>query len=426
MKMPIDDYLEEILARCQEGGGGAPADYIPELAKADPDALGVCLATVDGTTYAAGDADVPFTIQSISKAFAYALAITDRGLDAVLERVGVEPSGEAFNELSLERGSGRPLNPMINAGAITAHTLVGEAGTDGETRFQRLLDGLSAFAGRALAVDEVVLASETEVSHRNLAIAHMLRSYGIIDEDPDEVVHHYLRQCSIAVTTRDLAVMAATLANGGVQPFTGRRIVSSACARQVLSVMTTCGMYDGAGDWVSSVGIPAKSGVAGGIIGALPGQVGIATFSPPLDEHGNSVRGVRVCRRLSGDMGLHLMETAAPTRSALRTVETIPYPDGLEVRLYELQGTVRFAGAEAVLRTVVDDQPTEMHVAFDLSRVHAVDDVAQRMLLEAVRRLTLDGREVTLIDPDAVLDDPDAGGGIRPRVVNGRSEVPAP
>jgi glutaminase len=422
MRMPISDYLVEILAVCQQGSGGAPADYIPELAEADPDAFGVCLATVDGSTYAAGDAEVAFTIQSISKAFVYALAISDRGLEAVLERVGVEPSGEAFNELSLERGSGRPRNPMINAGAITAHWLVGDVGADGERRFRRVLDGLSAFAGRPLAVNEVLFASEMGVAHRNLAIAHMLRSYGLIEADPAEVVHWYIRQCSIEVTTTDLAVMAATLANGGVQPVTGERIVSAACARQVLSVMTTCGMYDGAGDWVSSVGIPAKSGVAGGVIGALPGQVGIATYSPPLDGHGNSVRGVRVCQRLSADMGLHLMEAAAPTRSTLRTAETIEGHDGSAVRLYELQGTVQFAGAESVLRRIVDDRAPEGHVVFDLARVHSVNDVARRMLLEAVRRLGAEGRRVTLVDPDAVLDDPE-GDGLRPRVVTSRSAL---
>jgi glutaminase len=423
MKMPISDYLVEILTVCRQDSGGELADYIPELAEADRDAFGVCLATVDGPSYAAGDADVAFTIQSISKAFVYALAIFDRGLDAVLERVGVEPSGEAFNELSLEGGSGRPRNPMINAGAITAHSLVGDVGADGEGRFRRILDGLSAFAGRSLAVDEVVFASEMDVADRNLAIAHMLRSYGLIESDPSELVHWYIRQCSVEVTTNDLAAMAATLANGGVQPVTGERIVSATCARQVLSVMTTCGMYDGAGDWVSSVGIPAKSGVAGGIIGALPGQVGIATYSPPLDPHGNSVRGVRVCQRLSGDMGLHLMEAASPARSVLRTIAAIDDRDGIAVRLYELQGTIQFASAESVLRAVVEDAAPEPHVAFDLSRVHAVDDVGRRMLLEAVRRLAAEGRSVTLIDPDVVLGDRVAGDGLRASVVTSRSAL---
>lgn len=416
MKMPVTDYLTEIVTTCRQDHGGELAAYIPELARADPEAFGVALATVDGTVYAAGDARVSFTIQSISKAFVYALAIADRGLDAVLGRVGVEPSGEAFNELSLEQGSGRPLNPMINAGAITAHTLVGGAGADGEARLRRVLDGLSAFAGRPLRVDEAVFTSELGVAHRNRAIAHMLRSYDVIEDDPSEVVHGYLRQCAIEVTTEDLAVMAATLANGGLQPNTGEQVVSAACARQVLSVMTTCGMYDGAGDWVSRVGIPAKSGVAGGIVGALPGQVGIATFSPPLDPHGNSVRGVLVCERLTADMGLHLMEIAPPARSALRSVDTIEDPLGAPIRLYELQGTIQFAGAESALRAMVDDRTDSPRVAIDLTRVHLVNDVGRRMLLEGVRRLVLEDREVTLVDPDGVLDHPEAGDGIRPRV----------
>lgn len=423
MRSPIPDYLTEVLEGCRADTSGSPADYIPELAAADPDLLGIALSTVDGTVYGAGDVDVDFTIQSISKPFVYALAIEDLGLDAVLEKVGVEPSGEAFNELSLEAGSGRPLNPMINAGAITAHTLVGGHRIGEKARVGDIIDGLSAFAGRKLTVDESVFRSEMDTAHRNLAIAHMLRSHNILEQDPMEVVRGYTRQCSVNVTAADIAVMAATLANGGIQPVTGERIIAPGVVRQVLSVMTTCGMYDAAGDWVTTVGIPAKSGVAGGIIGALPGQAGVATFSPRLDKHGNSVRGVKVCERLSNDMGLHLMEVAPPARAVIRDAAKIQSLNGPLVNVYELQGTIQFAGAERIIRALANPSPDEENVAFDLTRVHMVNDVARRMLLEAVRRLTLDGHRVTLIDPESVLENPDAGDGVRPDITASINDI---
>ncbi|WP_224769077.1 glutaminase [Nocardioides ochotonae] len=411
MRSPIPDYLTEVLDACTDDTEGELAAYIPELAQADPDRLGLALATVDGQVYGVGDHDVAFTIQSISKPFAYALAIAEHGLDAVLERVGVEPSGDAFNELSLELGTGRPFNPMINAGALTAHALL-----DDET-VQR---GFSAFAGRKLEVDETVLASELAEADRNRAIAFMLRSHGIIEADAQEVVEGYTRQCSLLVTARDLAVMAATLASGGVHPVTGERVVAHAVTRQVMAVMATCGMYDAAGDWFTSVGIPAKSGVAGGLIGALPGQAGLATFSPRLDRHGNSVRGVQVFERLSRDMGMHLMEVPPPARSLMRSRTRMPGDAG-EGWVFELEGSVNFVGMERVLRDLSDEPPSNRGVLLDLTRVTEVRDVGRRMLLEAVRRLVHDGHEVTLVDPDAMLEafpddhadgDLDAGDGV--------------
>ncbi|MFE4399766.1 glutaminase A, partial [Kitasatospora sp. NPDC056808] len=350
--------------------------------------------------------------------FVYALALADRGCEAVLARIGVEPSGEAFNELSLEEGSARPRNPMINVGALTAHTLAGPPGAPREERFERIVAGVSAFAGRRLEVDEAVCRSEWGTAHRNLAIAHMLRGYEVIEEDAPRVVADYIRQCSLLVTTRDLALMAATLANGGVQPVTGEQVVSREVVRQVLSVMTTCGMYDAAGDWVTTVGIPAKSGVSGGILGALPGQVGIGVLSPRLDRHGNSVRGVRVCERLSADMGLHLMEAPAPARSALRGGRVLHGPGSRSALVHELQGTLQFAGAERLVHGIAHTPPGHDEIGLDLTRVHSVNSVARRMILETVRRLTLDGHAVTLIDPEGVLPDPDAGDGVRPRVVD--------
>ncbi|ONI49007.1 MULTISPECIES: glutaminase [unclassified Streptomyces] len=416
MRPIIPDYLAEVLGQVEPDASGEPASYIPELAAADPERLGAAFATVDGQVHGAGDIDVPFTIQSISKPFAYALALADRGFGPVLAKVGVEPSGEAFNEISLESGTGRPLNPMINAGAITVHSLVAEAGSEPAERVRRVLDGLSAFAGRRLEMDEKVCASEMEHAHRNLAIAHMLRSHDILTEDAGAVVDGYTRQCSVLVTTRDLAMMAATLANRGVNPLSGEQVVPEGVVRQVLSVMFSCGMYDAAGDWTTQVGIPAKSGVAGGLIGALPGRIGIATFSPRLDSHGNSVRGVSLFERFSSDMGLHVMEVPSAGRAVVRSSHVLGSgPDAL--RVLELQGGIGFAGAERVVREVLDTDPQETRVAIDLTRVHAIDDVARRMVLEIARRLTLDGRQVYLVDPETVVPDPDPGDGGRVTVI---------
>lgn len=420
MDSPIPDYMTEVLDGCAADDDGELAAYIPELAAADPDRFGLALATVDGAVYGVGDDQVPFSIQSISKPFAYALAIAEHGLDAVLEKVGVEPSGDAFNELSLEVGTGRPFNPMINAGALTVHALV-----DDET----VLRGFSAFAGRDLEVDEEVFSSELETADRNRAIAFMLRSHGIVEEDAQAVVEGYTRQCSILVTARDLALMAATLATGGVHPVTGERVVGREVTRQVMAVMATCGMYDAAGDWFTSVGIPAKSGVAGGLIGALPGQAGLATFAPRLDRHGNSVRGVRVFERLSRDMGMHLMEVTPPARSLVRGRTELPGGRDGHGWAYELQGSVNFVGMERVLRYLVEEPPVESAVVLDLTRVHEVRDVGRRMLLEAVRRLVNDGHDVTLVDPEAMLEafpddhadgDLDAGDGVTVPVLRQR------
>lgn len=422
MRSMIPDYLAEALEDVAPDTSGAPAGYIPELAAADPECLAAALATVDGETYGAGDVDAEFTIQSISKPFAYALAIADRGFDAVLARVGVEPSGEAFNEISLEAGSGRPLNPMINAGAITTHSLAGTQDLSSDERLERVVAGLSAFAGRRLEIDEAVCTSELEHAHRNLAIAHMLRSHDILDEDPTAVVAGYTRQCSLLVTARDLALMAATLANGGVNPCSGERVVPERVVRQVLSVMATCGMYDAAGDWATQVGIPAKSGVSGGLIGALPGQIGVATFSPRLDTHGTSVRGVSLFERFSADMGMHLMEVPPPARSVVRSNHVVGTGTDA-IRVLQLQGGIRFAGAERVVREALDITPADIRVALDLSMVHSLDDVARRMLLEVTRRLTLDDHEVFVVDPESVLPDPDPGDGGRVTIVGSLARI---
>ena len=402
MHSPIPSYLDEVLQSVAADRTGVLANYIPELAEVDPERLGASIAMVDGELYASGDTDSLFTIQSISKPFVYALALADRGFEKVLDKVGVEPSGEPFNEISLEDSSGRPLNPMINAGAITTHSLVGTETMNRAERMERVISGLSAFAGRSLDVDEAVYSSEIEHAHRNLAIAHMLRSHDILTENPTGVVEGYTRQCSLLVTVQDLAMMAATLANYGVQPVTGEQVVPKTVVRQVLSVMFTCGMYNAAGDWATQVGIPAKSGVGGGIIGAVPGQLGLATFSPRLDVHGNSVRGVSLFERFSSDMGMHVMNIPTVARSAIRANYRIGSGEKI-TQVIQLQGRIRFAGAERVIREIVDTHYMGTRIALDVTRVYSVDEVAQHMLLEIMRRMRHEGYTVYLIDQDDTI-----------------------
>ncbi|OZM83146.1 glutaminase [Pseudonocardia sp. MH-G8] len=411
MRNPVPDYLHEILDSLRDDRAGAVADYIPQLADADPDVLGVALTIPNGRTYSVGDDRVEFSIQSISKPFAYAAALIDRGVDAVEATVGVEPSGEAFDELSLEGGTHRPKNPMINAGALAVHHLLAGDGATAQDRVTRIVGFLSELAGRVLTVDEEVYRSEIETADRNLAIVHMLRNYGVVSDSAHAVVDGYTRQCAVRVTVRDLAVMGATLANAGVQPVTGNRVVPAAVARRTLAVMAGCGMYDAAGDWLVRVGIPAKSGVAGGLMGALPGQLGLGTVSPRLDTHGNSVRGVAICERLSRDMGMHLMEAEPHGNTAVRgaTVEG-------DTTVYEIQGAIHFPGADAILDRLSGDAISTSTVTLDLTRVDRFSDVGRRMVLEALRRLTVDGHTTTLVDPDTVLPDPDLGDGTYPVV----------
>ncbi|KAH7374402.1 glutaminase [Plectosphaerella cucumerina] len=447
MKSPIPDYLERVLDRARANEGGAPAAYIETLANADTSKMAVALAMVDGNIYSAGDDTVEFSIQSISKAFVYALAIEDAGLERVLEKIGVEPSGDAFNELSLERSTNRPMNPMINAGAITAHSLVVGPNASAEKRTARILDVLSRLAGRRLAVDEEVYEAELRDADRNMGIGYMLKAAGIISCDPAEAVRGYIRQCAINVNVRDLAMMAATLCNAGVHPVSGDYIIPQTSVRQVLSIMTTCGMYDAAGDWVSRVGIPAKSGVAGGIIGALPGQVGLAAFSPRLDERGNSVRGVAICEQLSSDMGFHMMDVSQIARATVRThVATIlpgesePHHHNCqrEVVIFSLRGAVRFAGSERLTRAVArelgqpdpNDPGSGAHadacaIVFSFRDAYSLNAIARRIIHEDIRRLLSEGKSVVVIDPSAVLqwDENVVGRDKHPRVVMNETEA---
>ena len=305
---PIDlPLLTQLYDRHQTCRSGTIASYIPELAKMNPDAFSICVASVDGDLLSVGDDRQLFTIQSISKVFTYGMALEDRGRDMLLSKVGVEPTGDLFNSIiRLDENSKRPDNPMVNAGAIATTNLIqGHTATD---RLNRVLQAFKAYSGRDLYVDSSVFMSERTTGHRNRALAHLMRHFEMMDDRIDETLDLYFQQCALLVDCRDLALMAATLANNGVNPRSGDRAIKSEYVRDLLSVMYTCGMYNFAGEWVYRVGLPAKSGVSGGIIAVVPGKMGIAVFSPPLDVHGTSVRGVRVCEDLSNICKLHLFD----------------------------------------------------------------------------------------------------------------------
>ena len=251
----VDGLLEQAIAAAREVRGGGVADYIPELAKVDPELFGVSLTTCDGQVYAAGDSNAPFTIQSVSKTFVYACALERFGRDRVLRRVGVEPTGDAFNAIVLDHENNRPFNPMVNAGAIaTTDLLMHEGDAFG---LEALLEAFGAFAGEPLTVDETVFRSEKATGHRNRAIAYLMLNSGMIEGDPEKVLELYFQQCSINVACRSLSVMAATLANEGRNPITGERVLSEAVTQDVLTVLSSCGMYNYAGQWAFEIGLPA-------------------------------------------------------------------------------------------------------------------------------------------------------------------------
>lgn len=423
MKSLVQDYIDGVYRDLTGERSGSVADYIPELAVVDPDSFAICLATSDGYVYEAGDSRKKFAIQSISKPFTYALALADRGLAAVATKVDVEPSGEPFNEISLDPVTERPRNPMINAGAITSASLV--AGATVAERFERIRRFYSRFAGRELTLNESMFESEDRTGNRNRAIGYLLREYGILEEDPQTTLGVYFRQCSIEVDCRDLSLMAATLADSGVHPVSGDRVLDAGLNERVLSVMTTCGMYNAAGDWVTEVGLPAKSGVGGGILAVLPGQLGLAVFSPRLDEHGNSVRGVKSCRRISKDLELHFMHVSRAARSAVRaSYDVIDRPSrrrrspaehdlllrvGQRARIYELHGDLLFAGAESVVRKLTLDADELDVIVLDIRGVDETAAVTRTMMRTVRDWLRADGVEAVIVDPQStVLElDPD-------------------
>ncbi len=417
MESPILSYLAQVHDELTDLRAGHPSMSIPALAAGNPDSYGVALATVDGRVYEVGDSREEFSIQSLSKPFTYGLALQDQGFDALDAKVDVEPSGDAFNEISLAPDTGRPSNPMINAGALTATAQVDSRGSS--SRFDRILANYSGYAGRELSVNTEIAAQEGASGHRNRALAHLLRSFTILESDPDPVVEDYFRQCSIMVTCRDLSLMAATLANGGVNPVTGDEVLGVAGVERVLTVMTTCGMYDDAGEWMIRVGMPGKSGIGGGIIAVLPGQVGLAVYSPSLDQHGNSVRGVATCERLSTDMELHFVRAGRAARSVIRgRYDIADAPSGVRrneeaiaaleqhsqrATVLELQGDLRFAEVETVIREIVELSPEVEYVVLDVRRVDEVVGFSVGLFAEVRQRLRAEGRWLVMVDTEGKL-----------------------
>lgn len=303
---PSSYDLDALRSRVLPHDDGTVDDSIPRLADADPGLCAVALALKDGTVRSSDDSDAPFTMQSSVKPFLFALALLDTDGEA-LHRVGIEPTGEAFDAIKLESGTGRPPNPMVNAGALLTASLVD--GGDVEARTDRIIRGLSAFAGRPLEIDERTAGEEREHGERNHALAHLMRSEDTLHVTADDAVEVYGRACAVLLDVEALAVMGATLAFGGVNPVTGERVVPAPVARDVISVMATCGVYDGSGTWMRRVGVPAKSSVSGAIVLAAPRMLGAAVVSPPLDEQGTSVRGRIASEMLSEDLGLHVFAT---------------------------------------------------------------------------------------------------------------------
>ncbi len=305
---PFRSYLHDLHNKYLSNQSGTVANYIPELELADPNWFGICVATAEGQIFEVGDCDQLFTIQSISKAFVYGLALEEHGREYVNSKVSVEPTGEAFNAIVLDEKTNRPYNPMVNAGAIATADLI--QGKNSTERLKRLLDMFSRYTGRQHDINVPVFLSEKATGDRNRAIAYLMKNFGMVSDQIEDTLDLYFQQCSILVNAKDLAMMGATLANGGVNPVTGVRAIDEHYVQDLISVMLTCGMYDYSGEWAYRVGIPAKSGVGGGITATVPGKLGIGTFSPPLDEKGNSVRGIKICEDLSRDFGLHLFNVA--------------------------------------------------------------------------------------------------------------------
>jgi glutaminase len=403
---PLQRFLINCHAKLRQETGGSVADYIPELRKANPNLFGVSLTTIDGHVYEVGDSTVPFTIQSISKPFVFALALEALGAAQVETVIGVEPSGDAFNSIRL-RPDNRPYNPMVNSGAIACSALIYKS--RGNEAFECIRDALSQFAGRELSVDEAVFASERETGDRNRAIAYLLRNYSVIEGDVRAILDVYFRQCSVLVTARDLAVMAATLANNGVNPITRAQVVKPHVVARTLSIMTSSGMYDFAGEWVYRVGMPAKSGVGGGIAAALPAQLGLGTFSPRLDEHGNSVRGLKMCEALSTHFGLHMFNRSDDVRtsvtadydiSAIRSRRSrLPGDQQVleehhrDVRVLELVGAHSFATMDYVSRRIAEH--VVRFLILDLRRVASITTAGGMLLVDLL--LTLKNENATVI-----------------------------
>ena len=314
----LDNLIEALHTRFQHNCSGTLAGYIPELTRVPPDGFGIAVASAHGDLHSVGDAAFEFTIQSVSKPFAFAMLLDAVGREETYRSVGVQPSGDPFNTIELDPRTNRPFNPMINTGAIAVCGRLLEV--MGGRTFERVLATLSDAAGRSLAVDEAVFQSERLTGHRNRAIGHLLRAADVFQVPVDDVLDVYFRMCAFRVTATDLALMGVTLANIGSNPRTGSEVFGIDAVRDTLSVMFTCGMYDATGTWSCQVGLPAKSGVGGGVVAVVNRQLGIGVYSPRLDAAGNSVRGQLCCMGLAEELGLHAFDSTNVGSSFLRSL----------------------------------------------------------------------------------------------------------
>jgi glutaminase len=313
-RLPSPDVVRTLVVQAHDrfkaNRDGSNSDVYPALADVRPDLFGLCVVGVNGAAYASGDSDYPFSIMSVSKPFVFALVCEVLGAEAARRRLGVNATGMPFNSLAaIERSGDGRTNPMVNAGAIAATSLAPGSTVDEQWRF--ILDGLSRFAGHGLEINDAVFASASNGNSRNQATGRLLESYGLIAIDPADAVDLYTRQCSLNVTAKDLAVMGATLADGGVNPLARKRVIGAESCKCALAVMATAGLYETSGDWLYDVGLPGKSGIGGGIVTVSPGKGGFGAFAPRLDEAGNSVKGQLAARYLSERLGLSLFASAA-------------------------------------------------------------------------------------------------------------------
>ncbi len=308
----VDALVAEAHARFGGVRDGEVSQVYPALARMPADLFGICIVSAAGRVFEAGDADLPFSIMSVSKPFVFALVCQELGWDAMRARVGANSTGLPFNSLAaVELSADGRTNPMVNAGAIATSSLA--PGENSELRWRFLHDGLSRFAGHPLAMNDEVCESARQTNFRNRGIVNLLHSLGRVYCEPAEAVDLYTRQCSLNVSAKDLAVMGATLADGGVNPLTGERVVDPEVCHYTLAVMATAGLYETSGDWLYDIGLPGKSGIGGGIVTVSPGKGGLGTFAPPLDAAGNSVRGQLVAKFLSQSLGMDLF-VSAPRR----------------------------------------------------------------------------------------------------------------
>ena len=312
--LPPDEQVAGLVAeaydRCKSNTDGHNSQVYPALARVPNDLFGICVVGTSGNVYAAGDSDYEFTIMSVSKPFVFALVCEVLGPEKVREKIGVNATGLAFNSLAaVERGDDGKTNPMVNAGAIATTSLV--PGETTEAKWKFIHDGLSRFAGRSLPLNDEVYVSASETNYRNQALARLLQSFGRIFIDPAQATDLYTKQCSLNVSAKDLAVMGATLADGGVNPITKERVISAEICHYALAIMATAGLYETSGDWLYEIGVPGKSGIGGGIVAVSPGKGGLGTFAPPLDKAGNSVKGQLVAKFLSQRLGMDLFVSKA-------------------------------------------------------------------------------------------------------------------